>query len=59
MRKYATDAGHGAARLEASAGPRFTQQDPPAPPRSRRDSMPAGLVAAQIPSRGAFFLGQE
>ncbi len=39
--------GHGAARLEAIPSPQFTRQDPPAPPQSRRDTMPAGLAAAQ------------
>jgi hypothetical protein len=37
----ASDPGHGAARLKASPNPQFTQQDPPAPPQSRRDSTPS------------------
>ncbi len=28
--------------------PQFTRQDPPAPPQSRRDTMPAGLAAGQF-----------
>ncbi len=43
----APDPGHGAARLEAIPSPQLTRQDPPAPPQSRRDTMPAGLAAAQ------------
>ncbi len=44
----ASEPGHGAARLEATASPQFTQQDLPAPPKSRRDTMPAGLTADRI-----------
>ncbi len=44
----APEPGHGTARLEPAAGPHLTRQDPPAPPQSRRDTMPAGLAAGQF-----------
>ncbi len=44
----APDPGHGAARLKVAASLWFDLQDPPAPPQSRRDTMPAGLVAGQV-----------
>ncbi len=44
----APEPGHGAAWLKAAASPWFDPQDPPAPPQSRRDTMPAGLTADRI-----------
>ncbi len=37
----ASGPGHGAVWLKAAASPQFDLQDPPAPPQSRRDTMPA------------------
>ncbi len=44
----APESGHGAAWLKAAASPWFDPQDPPAPPQSRRDTMPTGLTAERI-----------
>jgi hypothetical protein len=44
----APEPGHGAAWLKAAASPWFDPQDPPAPPQSRRNTMPAGLTAERI-----------
>ncbi len=44
----APEPGHGAAWLKAAASPWFDPQDPPAPPQSRRDTMPAGLTTDRI-----------
>ncbi len=41
----APEPGHGAARLKAAPNPHLTQTDPPAPPQSPRDTMPASLTA--------------
>ena len=34
--------------FKVAASPKFDLQDPPAPPQSRRDTMPAGLTADRI-----------
>ncbi len=44
----APEPGHGAAWLKAAASPWFDLQDPPAPPQSRRDTMPTGLTTDRI-----------
>ena len=41
-------AGHGLALFNALTSPHISQQIPPVPPPSRRDTMPAGLAADRI-----------